>query len=246
MMRVNQEDMSESTQDKIMSGITQKGVTAYATSKAEQNAKIFLGVFSTMIADLVKQIGELVIDDILLHTTVGEIDATVPESLRMKYKTIMLQGKDSGKDVTNRIEFSTDMMDDKFDKEKANELEWEMFEEAGGMESKQRNYKVNPYKFARTQFNLFVDPEMITSRSMGTDQLKKERAFNILTDPRVAPFVNQQAVVDKYVLEEFSDGDPDEFKRKEGQNDILNAVMGQVPGAPPAQPGSQLSVPNPY
>lgn len=233
MMRINQEDMAESTQDKIMSGVTQKGVTAYAVSKAEQNAKIFLGVFSIMIADMVKQTGDLIVDDILMHETVGEVDAQAG-ALNMKYKAILLRGKDAGKDVVNKIEFSTDMMD--VTKEQANKLEWKMFNEAGGMESKQRNFKVDPYKFARTQFNLYIDPEMIVSRSMGTDQLKKERAFNILTDPRVAPFVNQQAVVDKFVLEEFSDGDPDEFKKE--PTDMLDAVMGQLPQTQPSPLGN--------
>jgi hypothetical protein len=73
---------------------------------------------------------------------------------------------------------------------------------------------------------------------MGTDQLRKERAFNLLTDPRVAPYVNQQAVVDKFVLEEFSDGDPDEFKKSEEevQEGLLQATMGGVPKAPAPNP----------
>ena len=82
---------------------------------------------------------------------------------------------------------------------------------------------------------------MIISRSMGTDQLRKERAFNLLTDPRVAPYVNQEAVIDKFVLEEFSDGNPDEFKKTPDQmnNDLLNAAMGQQPG------GQARSAPQP-
>lgn len=237
MMREEKADMSESTTDQMMSGATQKGVTAYAVSKAEQNAKVILGVFGIMVADLVKQIGELVMDDIIMHTTVGEVDATVPEALRMNYRTIKIKGKEGGKDVTNKIEFDGSMMGQNLSPEKANDLEWKMFEDAGGMESTHRNYKVNPYKFARHQFALTIDPDMIVSRSMGTDQLKKERAFNILTDPRVAPYVDQQAVVDKFVLEEYSDGDPDEFKKKEQPGgDMLAAVMGQAPGGPVETP----------
>jgi len=238
MMRVEQEDLSESTQDKLQSGIATPGVTATASVKAEQNAQVLLGVFSTMIADLVRQIGELTMDCIIQHTTVGQVDDSVPEALKMKFNTIRLRGKENGKDVTNHITFDSNMMGEDLTKDKANELEWNIFEKAGGMDSKQRVYQVNPYKFARHQFTLFIDPHMITSRSMGTDQIRKDRAFNLLTDPRVAPYVNQQAVVDKFVLEEFSDGDPDEFKREAGPNDLLNSVMGQTPGVPgvPAQP----------
>ncbi len=238
MMRVEQEDLSESTQDKLQSGIAVPGVTATASVKAEQNAQVLLGVFSTMIADLVRQIGELTMDCIIQHTTVGQVDDSVPEALKMKFQTIRLRGKENGKDITNHITFDSNMMGEDLTKDKANELEWALFDKAGGMDSKQRVYQVNPYKFARHQFTLFIDPHMITSRSMGTDQIRKDRAFNLLTDPRVAPYVNQQAVVDKFVLEEFSDGDPDEFKKEAGPNDMLNQVMGQQPGAPgvPAQP----------
>ncbi len=235
IMRVNKEDLSLSTQDQQQSGVPEKGITATAAIKAEQNAKIILGVFGVMIADLIKQVGELTMDCIIMHTTVGEIDATIPGDLNMKFQKFMMKGKEGGKDVTNKIEFSTDMGN--LTPEQANELEWNMFDKAGGMEAGQRNYKVNPYKFARHQFSLYIDPDMIISRSMGTDQLRKERAFQILTSPQVAPFVNQEAVIDKFVLEEYSDGNPDEFKRKiqpgEDPNALLNTAMGGAPGRAP-------------
>lgn len=212
MMREEKNDEAMSTADSIQSGQAEPNITATATLKAEQNAKIVMGVFSVMLADLVRQIGELTIDLIIAHETVGELDASIPESLNMKYQTIIARGKDGGKDVTNKIKFSTDIHG--ISKDQADKLEWKMFEEAGGMDTSQRNYVVNPYKFARTQFGLYIDPDMIVSRSMGTDQMRKERAFQILTDPRVAPYVDQEAVIDKFVLEEYSDGNPDEFKAK--------------------------------
>jgi hypothetical protein len=228
MMRTEQEDLSESTQDKGQSGITQPGVTATAQLKAEQNAKVILGVFGVMVAQLVKDVGELVMDCIIQHTTIGEVDTTIPEALNMKFKKIMTQGKDGGKDVTNKIEFDSSMMGKNMTKKQADDLEWKMFKDAGGMNSKQRIFKVNPYKFARTQFSLYIDPDQIISRSMGTDQLRKDRAFNLLMDPRVAPFVDQKAVVDKFIIEEYADGDVDEFKAKPGQqSEMLNQVMGQ-------------------
>ena len=231
MMNTEQQDMSESTQDKIQSGVTSKGVTAYATSKAEQNAQVILGVFGVMIANLVKQIGELVVDDIIMHTTIGEVDATIPESLNMKFKKIITQGKDKGKDVTNKIEFSTELMN--MSKKEADNREWKMFEEAGGHNTNQRNYLVNPYKFARQQYSVFIDPNMIISRSMGTDQLRKERMIGLITNPAIMPYIDMEAAVGKLILEDFSDGDPDELKSKNppqaGQmpnNQFANSVMG--------------------
>lgn len=243
MMRVEQEDMSESTQDKLQSGNTQPGVTATAALKAEQNAKVILGVFGTMIADLIKQIGELVQDCIIAHTTVGEVDATVPESLKMKFRTVMARGKEGGREVTNKIEFDADMMSDESrfkSKEELkryyNDKEWEMYAEAGGEGAKAIRYKVNPYKFARTVFSVYIDPSQIVSRAMGTDQLRRDRAFNMMMDPRIAPFINQKAVADEFVIKEFSDGDPDKFKKTDEQiqSEMLGAVMGQsqAPVAP--------------
>lgn len=230
MMRVEEEGLSESTQDALMSGIARPGVTATASLKAEQNAKVIMSVFSTMIASLVTQIGRLVMDDIICYTTIGEVDAQVPESLRMKYRTIKVQNTEDGKDVTNKIEFKTEMMN--ITEEQARKKEWELFEKNGGMDAKTFTYEVDPYKFARTQFSMYVDPQIIISRSMGTDQLRKERAVQLLMSPAVAPYVNQQKVVDKFILEEFSDGDIDEFRPEEP--DMISQIMGQSPASPQA------------
>lgn len=246
MMRSEQEDMSESTQDQNSNGMAQPNVTAYATAKAQQNAQVILGVFSVMIADLVRQIGDLVMDCIIMNTTIGEIDATIPGDLNMKYKTLIMQGKDGGKDVTNKIVFDTNMMGQEMSKEQLNDKEWDMFNKAGKMNTKQRNFTVNPYKFARTRFSLYIDPSAITSRSMGTDQLRKDRAFNLLMDPRVMPYIDPEAVVDKFVLDEYSDGDPDEFKRKvQPGQDMLSQVMGQNGQTPqaPVPLGQQAAPP---
>jgi len=238
MTTKEESDMAESTQDKIMSGVTEKGVTAYATAKAEQNARIFLGNAGLMVADLVKQIGELTVDCIIQHTTVGEVDATVPEALRMKYKNILIKTKESGRDLTNRIRMTDKDMGKEKSADDIRAREWELYDEAGGAETDQRIYEVNPYKFARNKFAITVDAEQIISRSMGTDQLRKDRAFAILTNPLIYPFIDQQGFANMQI-EEYSDGDPDKLKSKGntqqpgmpigqgGQPDMLNQILGQ-------------------
>ena len=215
LIRKNEEDMSLSTQSSEQSGVPQPNVTATASLKAEQNAKIVMSNTSLMIVDLIRQIGELVGDDILMHTTVGEVDATVPESLNMKFKTVKLQTKEDGKDVTKVVEFDSNMMS--MSKDKANELEWKMFEDAGGMDTKSYRYKVNPYKFARLKFSYFVDPGIFISRSMGTDKLRADRAVAIMTSPAIAPFINMPEVVRDFVVKDYSNGDPDKYLKTEEQ-----------------------------
>lgn len=238
ILRTNKEDISESTQDSQQSGQLKQGVTATASLKAEQQAQVILGVFSTMIADLIRQIGELTVDCIIQHTTVGELDSTIPEALSMKFKTMIAKSKEGGKDVTNKIEFDSTLMGMNLTKEQADDMEWDMWAKSGGAGSKQVHYKVNPYKFARTAFNIYIDPNQIMSRSLGTDQLRKDRAFNLLLDPRVSPYVNIPEVIDEFVLKEFGGSDPDKFKKTPEQmqqdqqaqggqgSDMLKQVMG--------------------
>ncbi len=242
MMRQEVDDLSLSTQDALQSGVAEKGVTATASVQAEQNAKVIMSVFAVMIADLVRQLGALLIDDILCYTTTGEVDATVPESLAMKYRVIRMQSKDNGKNITNQIVFTTDMMNVNTEEE-ADKLEWELFNKHG-YNSGVHEYRVDPYKFAKVAFDLYIDPEQIISRSMGTDQARKQRAVALMTSPAIAPYVNMEAVVDKFILEDYSEGDPDQFKAK--PQDMLSQIMGQGPGGaqiPQAQGRSpELSV----
>lgn len=250
-------DMSASTQDKVSGGQAPANVTATATAQAQQQARVILGVFGLMIADLVRQVGELTMDCIIQHTTVGEIDATIPEALQMKYKTLLAKGKDKGKSVTNKITFSSDNMGRDMTQDDIRKLEWDMYMNSGKTNderanSDQRSYQVDPYRFARTRYSMWVDPDQIVDRSMGNERQQKLLAFNMLSDPRVAPFTDQEAVVDDFIIEEFADGDPDRYKKKNntqpmpGQpNAMLDSMMGQGTGAPPpiGPTGSPYSLP---
>lgn len=225
-----EKDLSESTQDKIMSGVTEKGVTAYATAKAEQNARVFLGVFGIMMGDLIKQVGALVVDCIVQHTTVGEIDATVPESIKVKFKTYITKSKEGVKEMTNTIVFTDSLMGD-VTKEDMRKRSIELWQENLGQED-QAKYEVNPYKFARHSFWMYIDPDKIVMKSMGADKLKRNEDFMKLTSQFVYPFVDAEALANE-VIEESTDGDPEKFKRKANDNTsqtLLSSIMGNGGG----------------
>lgn len=240
------EDMNASTQDKVTPGqATTPSISATAINQATMNARKMLGVFGVMIADLIVQVGQLTMDIEVQYTTQGELDATIPESIRMKYKTILARGQEKGRRVTNRVVF-TDMFmgrnPSEADKEK---IEWQLYDQAGGHKTDQRIFLVNPYNFARTKYSMWVDADEIMDKSTGNEQQRKILAFNMMTDPRVLPFVNQQNVVDDFVIDEFSDGDPDRYKKSQGGNDMLNAMMGQPPnGGAPQAPGAPMPPPS--
>jgi len=110
------------------------------------------------------------------------------------------------------------------------------------MDSDQRIYEVNPYQFARNTYSMFVDADQIVSKSMGTDQQRSSLALQVLTSPAVAPYTDQEAVIEDFAIEPFSDGDPDRYKRKGNVNDMMGAVMGQqLPGVPNQMPTQSLA-----
>ncbi len=234
----NEQDMSESTQDRSMSGVTDPNSTATAVVQQQNQARIILGLFGVMTADLVKQIGELVKDCTVQHTTIGEIDATIPGTLNMKYKTILAKGKDKGKNITNRIVFKTDLVGKDMTEEEKDKYEWKLWREAGGIDSDQYIYHVNPYKFARMQYDMYVDVEQMLSKAMGNYRLRKTLAFQAFTHPEVKPFVDMKNVVDDFVIDEFAEGDPERYRLKGNVNDLMSSVMGGAPQGPetPSQP----------
>lgn len=242
-------DMSESTQDKIMGGQTTAGVTATQSIQAQNQARIFLGVFGIMIAHLIRQIGELVVDCTVQHTTTAELDATVPGTLRMKEKVMLAKGKDKGKDITNRIVFTDKFMGKKMTQAQKDDYEWKLWKDAGGEGSDQAIYHVNPYKFARMKYSMYVDPDQITNAAMGNDRMQKMTWYQMMIQPNIAPFTDPKAVADE-IIEEFTiDSDPDRFKNKASVHDIMSGMMSggqqqnpQMPqmGQQPGQPQNQM------
>lgn len=213
------------------------GVSATQINAGVQQAKLFFTCFSLMIADLIEQVGALTVDCEIQHTTIGDLDFSLPEALKAKYKTILAQGKDKGKNITNRIVFTDQYMGRGMSEDEQRKIEWGLYDKNGGEKSEQRVYLVNPYKFARYAYTITVDADKIILKSMGADKAEKMESFNVLTDPRVVPYTDQQAVVDDFAIEEFGGDDPDRYKRK-ADNQMLNQMM--MPG------GGGANVASPY
>lgn len=252
VLNENKDDLAESTQDQTQGGVVEPNVTLGATQIAERNAKLILGVFGLTMANLVEQIGGLVMDCIISHATVGEVDDSTPESLKTRYRTYLAKGSEKGKQLTNKIEFTDEYMGLEMTKEEKEEIEWSLYDETGETpkereESDQRIYKVNPYQFARMNYTMFMDADRIVSRSMGTDQQRKAYALSQFLLPQAQPFINLKNVVEDFIIEPNADGDPDRYIAEQDPTAMMNAVMGQqspggMPqGATPALPAQALA-----
>lgn len=237
VMNKQEADMSESTQDKIMQGVPDPNMQATIANQAERNARIFLGVFGLMIADLVRQIGFLTMDNIIEHATVGELMSGMPEDMRMKYQTLLAKGKDQGKDVTHRIVFTDKYIGRGLTGKEAKAREFDLWQQAGGKGSDQRIWEINPYRFARMRYSVELDADQMIMKSMGADQQRKILAFQMFSNPIVQPYVDMETVVNDFVIDEFADGDPDKYKKKGDVNELMGGMMGSMGGAQPAQNG---------
>lgn len=232
-----EKDMSNSTQAEIMQGTTDPNQTATQTNQAVMQAKIMMGCFSIMIADLLTQVGELTKDCIIDHATTGEVTDLAPGALSMKFKTLLAKGKEKGKDITHRVIFTDKHMGKKYTKEKIDKVNWGLYDQTGDnhrerYHSDQRIYEVNPYQFARTTYTLGVDVDQMLDKSLGATRSRKIQASNILLDPRIQQFTDIEQVADG-IIDEFGRDlvdDPEKLKKK-GQ-----AMM---PGQMPMQPGAQ-------
>lgn len=253
------QDMEDSTRANPIDTQSGANKTATETDAALQQARLFFTVFALFIAELVKNVGELTMDCVVQNATMGELNNTIPGALAMKFKTFLAHGKEKGKNITHRIEFTDKHMGREYTDEKLDELKWGLSDRINNikrdkkgrkisgeneLESDQLLYEVNPYQFARYTYTMSVDPDEIILKSLGAEKSEKMKSFNILTDPRVAPFTDMQAVVEDFAIEEYGGDDPDKYKKKSNPNDMLNGMMnGQ--GAPPgaAAPGAPVVPP---
>jgi hypothetical protein len=245
-------NLEESTKSSPIPTDSQPGVTATQTNQAVAQARLFMGIFGILIADLIKKVGELVIDCEINYAILGEIDEKIPGHLEFKDKTSVIRGKEKGRNITNNIVFTSKHMGKKYTPKQIQDKEWALYDKNGKTpkeraQSNQRTYEVNPYQYARTVYEVYADADQIIDRSTGATEQRKLMAFNIMTDPRVAPFTDRQNVVDDFVIEEFGGDDPEKYKAKQKPNDeMLNSIMGgQKPGKPNQPSGQPVATPQP-
>lgn len=226
-------DLADSTIAPILEGQLGARQSALAVNAAIQNAKTMLGVFGGLVANLIAQVGDLTIDCIVQNETVGELDASIPGALSMKYRTILARGREKGRDVTHKIVFTDKYIGKVMTAQQKQDREWELWKEAGsGKKGSMRIWEINPYQFARKRYSSFVDVDELVQRSTGADRQRKALAFQMLTDPRVAPFTDPSTVVDDFVIDEYGGNDPDRYKKKG------NAPAQLGPQPQPVPPGS--------
>lgn len=179
-MQKAEQALAEDSQDNILGGqLPGTKQTATATRLAQQNAMVQMGLFGRMYGSMVKQVGYLMVDVIIHHQTIASVDEL---SSKMKYNTfIMPNTNQNGKRVTKRIEFTDEMFgEEEVSPEKKLAMESKVLQEEGGIKGETRIYKVNPEKFARLRFQIYIEPDQMEIKSKELEKAMKLEAYTLL------------------------------------------------------------------
>lgn len=225
--------MTESTQSNVRAGMAEPGSkTAYEISRMEMNARIQMGLFGKMIGQLVIDIGYLTIDKILQHQTIGLLEETLGEAMKIKYRQFLIPNQiQKGKKITKKIVFT----DEYADKQVGYKEGWKIMKEEGGYDANTRIYKVNPYLFSRMKFLLSIDPDNLMPKNKAF-----ERAMNLDAYARGAgnPYIDQEAWTRDLLVETIKQGESDKYMVK----NIERIMQGMIPQQTESKPISEQVV----
>lgn len=222
-----EKSMSETSQDNMRSGVAIGGErTAYEVQQLQENAQKILGLFGKYIGFLVKDIGTLMVGDILQYMTVPDLKKFTSLSDPLQYKTILLPDQvEEGRKITKKIQFTEDASGDKDD---IYESGMKVFKEQGGLKSSLKIYKVNPSVFRQMKYRIKISPDAMTQQSKAL-----ERALNLeLYDRAIAnPYIDHQKLTQDFLFETYKPGQSDKYmKTPEAMQEELGQQLPQAPG----------------
>lgn len=199
--------MSQSSQDDTRMGMPSgQGRTAFEISRMEQNAQVQLGLFGKMIGFLVRDIAELIIDDIIMHLTIGQLNEVIAGEVRMKYNTFLIKERsEKGSKVKKKIEFTDEIMGQVDVKSKQLEL---MKRE----KDNERIMLVNPFEFARMRYMVEVNANAVIGKSPFNQKILDLEAYDRMIQN---PMVDQQAVTRDFLVNTFAEGETEKYMAKQ-------------------------------
>lgn len=199
--------MSQSSQDDTRMGISSSGSqTAFEISRMEQNAAVQLGLFGKMIGFLVRDLSELIIDDIIMHLTVAQMNELTGGEVRMKYNAFLIKERsEGGSKNKKKIEFTDEMMGNVDVRKKQLELLKRETDDT-------RIVLVNPYQFARMKYMVSVQADAVIGKSKFTQKSLNLEAYDRMIQN---PMIDQQAVTRDFLVETFAEGETEKYMNKQ-------------------------------
>jgi|TARA_Y100000310_G_scaffold280166_1_gene299692 hypothetical protein len=230
-----EKSLSDSSQDPQLGGKSGEiPRTARQSILIQQNAQINLGITGKMIGSIVKEVGSLMLDDILRYQTPGQVSEILGGVTKLKYKSFILPNKTvDGKNTTEIVRFKDNMLGMELTEEEKERKELGLFKEAGDTRAL---YDVNPANFAKLDYLVSVDYEQMMQRNSNFEKaLKLETYDRAITNPLIINDPEKAALLTRdFLLEPLVGGDAEKYVPDVQQN-MQNAAQQLSPNGLPAR-----------
>ena len=243
MLKTVEDSISENTPDRVFSemrGAGGRGMTGYQMSVVQQEIRIILGLFTEMIGSYVRQIGTLMVGDIVQYLTIADANKISGDS-GLIFKTFILHNrKQGGKNHVNKIRFDGDLPTEQITEAEAFKQSLDTFAAQGGLKSDSTVlYRVQPTLFRNLKFMCHVSGDVMNPM---TEEMKRTLGLEIYDRAIMNQFADQEQVTRDFLFGDnpLSSNDPDKYmKKKQDFAGVPGAMMnGGLPGTPtPVAPG---------
>ena len=234
-----EDSISESSQSVFQLGQSPRGSqTAFEISKLDEKERVQLGLFGKMIGFLVKEMGDLMINDILQFLTVGEVIETLSGANKLKFRTFLLPEKQiEGTAKTRKIVLDGEMADEMTEKE-IEKASMDLLQAQKPEVINQRKIKtemsiakVNPTLFRNLKFKIRVSPDIVIPPSDNVSKALNLEAYDRMIQN---PLANQEQIFRDLLLGSYSKtkDDPDKYIQSQqapGLEQLIGAGAGRSP-----------------
>jgi len=183
--------------------VTQQDMTAYQTSRIEEEIKVKLGHFGKFLAYLVVQFGNLRLPTIVEHMTMPQLGEVSDTDTSLKYASILIRKK--GGSQESQIEISEDIPYGEKEQDKVLEKSLDLLkrEKTTG----KTIIQVNPQAIRDLKYTCHINADTIFKKSEDA-----ERAFALEFYDRgvMSPLANQKSMFE-LLVEQFRPGQEDKF-----------------------------------
>jgi hypothetical protein len=203
--------------------------TALEIQIIQQNALTNLAIISLMLGSMIKDIGNIVLDDILRYQTVAEMGEITNEIPKLLYKSYNLARTKNGKNVTDKIVFTDAYAGIMMTKEEKKMAEISMYEKHG---DDAHVWEINPSRFINLNFEILVEPdELLAKDALSIAKMKQDIYDKAIANPLFQQDPEKMAMLTRdFLFEPIVHGDAAKYIPES----TAKVVNGIVPGGAPA------------
>lgn len=153
--------MEEGSLSSVTSGqLPAASQKATSVAIANKNAETILKGVGKNLAHSIVMYGDLMKDIAINHLVVPQVDEIAGKNARLKYRTLILNGKMvQGKEVSKVIRFEESFLGKTMTKKEKTGIAMDLLQKTGYPKNKRHIYLVNPELFSRYRYLTRVEPE---------------------------------------------------------------------------------------